>query len=220
MSLNHGTLPIVTDGLHKCLDAVNPRSFPSDNTNWTNLVTDKPNLTTPNGSAVLYNGASIGGTTTTDDGGAIVFDGTDDVVYSDITFVDTLSLSCWINFAGVTQNAFFATAPSDAPVINFGTWNSLYCVLRGTTWNAYTPQTNRWYNYVVTFDTSYQKMYVDGQLLGSHSTSNSNSISKTNITLTIGYSVYGKMSQALVYDRVLTAEEILQNYDATKWRYA
>jgi len=27
------------------------------------------------------------------------------------------------------------------------------------------------------------------------------------------------MSQALVYDRVITAEEILQNYNATKWRY-
>ena len=210
---------IVEEGLHKYLDATNPRSFPSDNNNWTNLVTDKPNLTTANGAAVLYNGASAGGTTTTDDGGAIIFDGTDDVAYSYITFGNALSLSCWINFSSVTNNAFLATSPSDAPVINFGTYGSLYCVLRGTTYNAYTPQTNRWYNYVATFDTSYQKMYIDGQLFGSHSTSNSNSISKTNIVLTIGYQVHGKMSQALIYDRVLTAKEILQNYNVKKGIY-
>ena len=225
MSLNHGSLPIVTDKLDQCLDATNPRSFPSDGIHWVNLAVDKPNLNVTidgfdlnNGWAVLYNGASAGGATTTDDGGAIIFDGTDDVAYTYISFTDTLSVSCWINFTGVTNNAFFGTVVS--PVVNFGTWGGvLYSALRGTAYNVHTPQTNRWYNYVATFDTSYQKTYIDGQLFGSHSTSNSNSISKTDISLTIGYLVYGKISQALVYDQALTAEEVSQNYNATKWRY-
>ena len=219
MGLNHGSRPIVTDGLHKCLDATNPRSFPSDNTTWDNLVTDKPNLTTTNGRAFLYNGASIGGTTTTDNGGAIVFDGTDDVVYSYITFGNTLSLSCWVNFSSVTNNTFLATS-AVSPVVNFGTWGgTLFTALRGTKSNSYTPETNRWYNYVATFDTSYQKHYIDGELFASHSTSNSNSISITNTLLTIGYQLHGEMSQALVYDQILSEQEIRQNYEATKWRY-
>ena len=219
MGLTHGSSRIATDGLHKCLDAANPRSFPSDNTIWHNLVTDKPNLTTTNGRAFLYNGASIGGTTTTDDGGAIVFDGTDDVVYSYITYGNALSLSCWLKFSSITNNTFFATS-SVSPVINFGHWGgTLFTALRGTKYNNYTPETNRWYNYVATFDTSYQKHYIDGELFASHSTSNSNSISITNALLTIGYQLHGQMSQALVYDQILSEQEILHNYLASKGRY-
>lgn len=218
MGLTHSPR-IVTRGLHKCCDAANNRSFPHDNFVWDNLVTDKPNLTTGNGAAVLYNGSSAGNAAAADDSGAIIFDGTDDVVYSYITFGNTVSLSCWLNFSSITNNTFLATS-AVSPVINFGHWGgTLFTALRGTKYNSYTPSLNRWYNFVATFDTSHQKHYIDGELFASHSTSNSNSISITNTLLTIGYQLHGKMSQVLVYDQILTQEEIKQNYLAAKGRY-
>ena len=66
MAINAGP-KIVEDGLVFCVDAANKRSYPGAGTTWTDLTANKNNMT-------LYNSPTF----TTENGGAVVFDGTDD----------------------------------------------------------------------------------------------------------------------------------------------
>ena len=70
MALAHSPR-IVTDGLVLALDAGNAKSYPGSGTAWTDLSGNSNNGTLTNGSTY----SSV-------DGGAIVFDGSDDYVVS------------------------------------------------------------------------------------------------------------------------------------------
>jgi hypothetical protein len=90
--------------------------------------------------------------------------------------------------------------------------------------------TNTWYNYVFTYSHSSpytKKIYRNGLQLNAPDISGPNQFAGIG-TFRIGalWSSYssshyanGLMSQILVYGKVLTTQEILQNYNATKGRY-
>jgi hypothetical protein len=70
MGLAHSP-SIITQNLVLCLDAANPKSYPTTGTTWTDLSGNGNNGTLVNG--VGYNTAN---------GGALVFDGADDYITS------------------------------------------------------------------------------------------------------------------------------------------
>ena len=91
---------------------------------------------------------------------------------------------------------------------------------------AYTLSTNTWYQFVMTYDGARVKGYLNNSVLVDNS-----------LAITVGYAAhpvliggsygaspfgettYGNISQTMIYNRALTAQEILQNYNATKKRY-
>jgi hypothetical protein len=89
-----------------------------------------------------------------------------------------------------------------------------------------------WYHYVHTYDGSVQKLYVNGSSIGSSVVSGSITYDPSNVKLLIsgdyngpgleggfGSLAYGKMGSVRIYNKALTQQEILQNYNATKSRF-
>jgi hypothetical protein len=105
--------------------------------------------------------------------------------------------------------------------------------ISGTQRNLYstgiTVQNNTWYH--LTFTTEYDgtntlmKIYINGVFNNSASFLGSQSNEGANLTIGDGrntstwYPFDGKVSNVKVYNRTLTAAEVLQNYNATKGRF-
>jgi hypothetical protein len=83
---------------------------------------------------------------------------------------------------------------------------------------------NTWYYVVATFDNGSLKIYVNGILENSATSLYTSVKTNTNSSLDIGrfgttfYSI-GRRGVVQLYNRALTQQEILQNYNATKKRY-
>jgi hypothetical protein len=82
-----------------------------------------------------------------------------------------------------------------------------------------------WHNYVTTYDNTTIRLYKDGQLFDSATHSIGGSIVDTGNSTTIGLSpgtseyLDGRLSSIKIHNKALTAQEVLQNYNATKSRF-
>jgi len=219
-------LSIVTDGLVLNLDAGNPLSYPGTGTTWTDLTTNGNNGT-------LINGPTFD----SGNGGSIVFDGTNDYVSSfpiQISGNGSKTVSCFFKInttirSGLCGTRNFDTSPNG--------W--VLCVNRTTSGNlsyyhtsgsileiAAGISTNTWYNACVTYDvsTAIATLYLNGIIIGSPATSfttiNSSSFNGVIGAETVnGGFLNGNIAQTLIYNRALSSQEVLQNYNATKGRY-
>ena len=139
-----------------------------------------------NHDATLVGGVSY----TSDDGGALVFDGVNDYITTPITETfQNFTLSCWfynksstIPFrALISKNSYFASTEDDWPVklqLNAeGTFVSIR-ITSGTSYFVTDPSTgseisapldtlNKWYHVTATYDKSNLKIYVNGILRNS-----------------------------------------------------
>lgn len=219
---------VVTHGLVLALDAGNTKSYPGSGTAWTDLSGNSNNGT-------LINGPTY----SSDNGGSIVFDGTND--YVDVSGTESLNapmsidftLSVWMyptktdNWQGVlnknrststhiglflsSSNQFiFGSGPSD------GSAN-----LAGSTFSA-----NNWYHVVLvqTTNTS-REIYINGSLDVTKTSSfgtNSSGSETFRLGQATGVNEYfgGRISNVSIYNnKALTAAEVKQNYNVTKGRY-
>ena len=100
----------------------------------------------------------------------------------------------------------------------------------GSSWvpNVYVTLKSLKYNHLVAIRTSSNDLFtfLNSTLVGySLVTGNLNSNSLLNFQIGIGYSLAssryfnGKISNFNIYNRALTASEVLQNYNATRNRY-
>ena len=223
---------IVTDGLVLCLDAANSKSIISGSTTWNDL------------SRGGNNGKLIGGPTfNSGNGGSILFDGTDDYVsVSDNSIINGTSqtISVWFKNIGTytTGNAEILGKHTAAGsysgygiVLSNGTGNTLLgCYVKNASVN-YVPQFSskiisslNWYNVAITFTSDSQlTLYLNGSFessisIGTLTTSNQPfRIGRSNDSF---WNVYnGNIAQTLIYNRALSAAEVLQNYNATKTRF-
>jgi len=215
---------IVKDGLVLMLDAANPKSYPGTGTTWYDL--------SGNG----YNGTLRNSPTfTTDNGGSLVLDGTN----QDITITNNsdlqLSPSHTIEYAmnmDTIAGTFRGTVMKGSFTSSYGhlinpTNNKLLIYLDSDNSVEHTSTTvfsiNTWYHVVTTFDSGVSTLYVNGTL--------DNSVSSLTLTtntsvLTIGsnnngsnYFVDGKIPFVKLYNRALSSDEVLQNYNALKGRF-
>ena len=209
---------LVTDGLVLNLDAGDPRSYPSSGTTWTDL--------SGNGN----NGTLNGPTYSNADGGALVFDGTDDYVTGTLPLITgEVTIEAWVKFDGVTNRQTIFTQGQDAVSFSCGLVVSNSNIIFRNTFSDHTfssPSTlvsGQWYHLVISSSTILTSGYVNGISNGT----TSNIVSTNNIqTFKIGQrpgisteSLDGNISIVRVYNRALSAAEVAQNYDALRVRY-
>jgi len=203
---------IVTNGLVLYLDAANTKSYVSGSTSWTDIA----NLT--NGTLTnrpTFNSAN---------GGSIVFDGVDDYAVwssnplSSLTSAKTYDL--WIKFNQSNLNAFTLSCGTIMVYIESG--NTWYVNQSGAT-NSYLGWTynSNWNNFIYSFDGTNHLCYINGTSrtinFGSGLSSQTNLYIGNRINL--DSPMKGNIASTKVYNRGLSAQEMLQNYNSTKTRF-
>ena len=229
-SYSSGGGGIVTNNLYLHLDASNSSSYSGSGTAWNDLSGNSNNVT-------LVNGATY----SSNDGGYLDFDGTNDYINANTALPDSFfqgnsTLSFWL---------YFNTIDSDSQgqaIIHHGT-NSAYkgfhvmqrvskvnIDLWGTaleTTSTFSAST--WYNITITLNntTNACVIYINGSsdasgtLTASYTgTGNNCRIAGPIIEGGVFHDeLHARIAQVFAYDAVLTASEVLQNYDATKSNY-
>ena len=204
---------IVTDGLVLCLDAGNIKSFVSGSTTWRDLTTNNSNGTLTNGP--IYNSTN---------GGSIQFDGTDDYVATSTVLCNSngnTTISYWINCNSFSAVAGAGSICQDSNITSTcwnGTFDTLFYNVAKK--QLVTPLlTNTFYH--ITLDTTNYLIYVNGVLANTQNVSYGwgTDVVSPRIGKNRYNSFSGKMYIFSVYNRILTAAEIRQNYNATKGRF-
>ena len=225
MALAHSP-KIITDGLVLCLDAGNAKSYPGSGTTWTDLSGSGNNGTLTNGPT--YNSAN---------GGSIVFDGVNDTVNFTYDLRSDWTYECWALHNAVSGFAFLGQGSStirsglhiiQTPVkLRFGMYGNDTDAL------SFTISTGVWYHYCFTYNhsTFLKQIYRNGvQLTGTPQQTQTSYIGTGTVRIGATYSsgvslgqggsyANGRIASSKLYTRVLTAQEIQQNYNALKSRY-
>jgi hypothetical protein len=212
---------IVTDGLVLCLDAADRNSYVSGSTTWRDI-------------AGVNNGTLTNGPTfNTESGGSIATDGTNDVISGSIVMPSSFTCNFWFN---PTQVANYNPIFSITDIWGNFVWHStsdgsIYC---GTDINnRFTPSSagcgpgavpiNTIQNFTYTFNNNTGSLYKNGSLLVSannHPTPISASIVQPYFILAAPTQLgRGKAYIFQIYNRALSALEVLQNFNAQKSRF-
>ena len=229
---------IVKDGLILDLDAGKLDSYNRLGTTW-NDISGRQN----NGTLVNFSNPSPQTIWNGDNGGSIIFDGTNDYVdcgnNSIInTAVNTCTINVWFKQTVSAASYRFLTnkGPSDADE-NFGlavhyTNSKIYLDVGGSgpyIDTTYLYALNIWYNVCVTHNriagSSTLKLYINGTEIPSTTvqptltpvTNSSNFIVGSGRSNSLPFP--GNISIVNLYNRTLSASEVLQNYNALKGRY-
>jgi hypothetical protein len=225
---NYFGAPIVTDGLVFAVDANNIVSYPKSGTAWYNLTGSV-------GTGTLTNGPTFN----LNNGGSIVFDGADDYVnvpngMNALVGTNQVTFSAWIRrssttgyWAGIISNKINATDgiallvnPTSKIFFQYDSTSGVYAIDGGAT-----LETNVWYNIVGIYDNVGLKTYLNGVLNDSAADAGKSIASSGNMDIVIGahqpISSYfpGEIANVKIYNRGLTASEVLQNYQAEQYRF-
>jgi len=210
---------IVTSGLVLALDAADKLSYPGSGTTWKDLSGNNKNGTLTNGPT--FSGAN---------GGSIQLDGVDDLInISSLVTSDAnnVTMEIWFKIITFGQYGVFYNGNSANSGYGFAfgacglSTSTLYIFFGGLVCSVVSyssMSTNTWYQAVFTRTTSPSTsniMYINGV---SRSTNTTNNPNAPTTSTAIG-SFPGYISIARIYNRALTATEVLQNYNATKSRY-
>ena len=227
---------IIESGLVLCLDAANKNSYPGSGTTWTDLTGNGNNGTLTNGP-----------TFSAGNQGSIVFDGTNDYVNvantgTDFRFANvTFTVSLWIKTTSSTGGVIIskgATASTAGWLFQFDSAGTVSGTTKGSDgFNTYnrtstaTVNNNTWRNIVSIYTTNTSTLgsntisiYIDGVLSNGTGTLGTIVYATTTDTVQIarrptGNYWAGSIANTQIYNRSLTATEILQNYNATKSRF-
>jgi hypothetical protein len=228
---------VVTDGLVCYIDAANIKSYPGSGTTCVDLTSNGNNGTLTNGPT--FDSAN---------GGSIVFDGVNDSInFNDNDGLDGFSeytLSAWVyinSFA--TYNAIFHKWGWGGYAYFLGIWDGFglnkqifvgenYGVDTGGEVGNYGVVSNSslstgiWYNITYTSTTAHRKCYINGTLDKSDVNDwRGGNIINSGYDLNIGTHADApeytncKISNITIYNRALSDDEVLQNYNAIKNRF-
>jgi hypothetical protein len=226
----------VTDGLVLYLDAANVKSYPGSGTTWTDLSSTAT-------SASLINSPSFSSL----NAGAIVFDGINDygqvshrseiMPTAQITFGAIFKITDWspsvpitVGYSGptiISKETFSSVSVNSGYLIRLDSSGSIYFRInsngaRIVSSSNGTIQTGSVYHTFATFDGTNVSGYVNGVLVGT--TPFVGTVGSSTNTLEIsrnfdGYRVTGSIYQVQIYNRALSATEVLQNYNAICGRF-
>jgi hypothetical protein len=223
MSLSRGP-KVVTNGLVLCLDAANKNSYRGTGTTWTDLSGNSNNGTLTNGPT--FNSTNMG---------VIVFDGTNDYVSSFPTQISGVGSKtiCAFIYPTTTSRAGICGIrnSSDGWVFTINrnaSGNLTYFHTTGTAVEVSAGiSINNWVQVCVTYSTitSTVILYKNGYQVGSTATSVSTIVGSSfkgvigdeDASITTPFK--GNISNLQIYNRDLSATEVLQNYNATKSRF-
>ncbi len=225
---------IITDGLVFYVDAANNKSIISGDASWNDL--------TSNNSGTLTNGPTFD----PNNGGSVVFDGTNDYVgFGDILDLGILSVNMWINcdvynsgrqfLFGKWKNSHRAyTLVLNQGGTSAGSITSQVSIDGGSTntglatFSGAIDANSTWFNVGFTHDGTNLKTYVDGVLgattaIGEAYTSGTSHFAIGTVLFINDTSPLdpfnGKIANLKIYNRALSSEEIIQNYDSLKNRF-
>ena len=233
MSFNYSP-KIVTNGLVLCLDAANTKSYVSGSTIWTDLSRS-------GNTGTLTNGPTFSSA----NGGSIVFDGTNDCVdlgnvlnFSNYN-TSGFTISIWVKVNSTIQ----ANKYVFSKLTNGGTDNQ-FSIIYGYVANTYelyggvsggANQNIRINSQISVNDTNWHNLtysvgtttigYLDGVSKFTNTYADLTYVSSTNNNYLATFNNisanFGNLSIAnmVLYNRILSATEILQNYNATKTRF-
>jgi hypothetical protein len=220
---------IITDGLVFYLDAANSISYISGSTTWNDISRTKI-------SGSLINGPSFNSS----NGGAIVFDGTNDyTIFENSTNLDNqaITMENWVYpTSTLSQQGFvFEKGQVNTQYSNFffsdGNFYFRTMGLSNQDLSIVTANfmtLNRWNHIVCTYTSGTKTIYINGvqanQLTGITGTI---SIDSTGIFLGAYYNgpgnqdfyLNGRIAISRVYSKALSLSEILQNYNTLKTRF-
>lgn len=216
---------ISDDGLVLSLDAANTKSYISGSLTWTDLSRNGNSGTLVNGPT--YDSSSLG---------SIVFDGVNDFVTSSLNLpsANPFTINSWVYYAAgsgqfpmiVSNNGGrndvklllgIKIGSNQAPGFN------LYMANSAQTNVQILPEVNKWYNVAATYSSDRATVYVNGIFQDSTVAGTFGGFT-TGLWIgngTNGGNSYwkGNISSVQIYNRALSAQEILQNYEGLKSRY-
>ena len=210
---------IVSDGLALYLDPANQRSYSgSGNTAY--------DLSGSGNTSALTNGPTFNSSNL----GAFVLDGSNDYIlvnsqanilsktaYTKTAYIYISNFSTVNNivsggFSG--QHAFWMFGTDKLNAGHNGAWNTVV--------GATSLSLNTWYFAAVTYsDSTGWKLYLNGREDGTSATTTTFNGNQEIVigAYSSGNNFTGRIASVQVYNRVLSASEIVQNYNATKRRY-
>ena len=215
MALSHSP-SIVTNGLIFCIDAANPRSYPGTGTNWFQLSGNDNTGAITNGPT--YNSANLG---------SLSFDGVDDYVDfpANLGTMANYTIMFWARRDA--ENRMPVAARTNTAFYWYGdnSWKYQHGGVNGEYY--YSKPTsiplNTWGCYCVVYDGSNVSIYRQGVYQGQQSTTGT---ADWSVGLRVGwwqpggaYDWQGLISNVMMYNIALTADQVTQNFNALRGRY-
>lgn len=225
---------IVTDGLVLALDAANPKSYPGSGTIISDLILGN-------------NGTVISGSTfSTDNNGIILYGSSQNsgvITLPPISAGLNLSNETYTFWAKCIRDRSTTTGGSFSNwIIHYGNYfgnnsggfglhsGNITAFLKGSTSSSWSSQgssnvgnsiydTYDWIFYTLQIeDSNNVKFYMNNTLIFNRNISDSYTQHGSN-TVVLGRDMDMIFSNIQIYNRALTPQEVLQNYNATKGRY-
>ena len=207
---------IVENGLVLALDAGNSKSYPGSGTAWTDL--------SGNGRTGTFNNMEIPGDYASTNGGILTFDGSNEYVSSTLPALTSYTTSAWVRLR-IPNTAEWQLLQTFNDGFGMSVLtNKFFTYNGGNNFGTQTVVNDVWYNWVVTSTntpSNSTKIIINTIVDGTFSTYGAISSGAIALAGYVGQSRYlnADISSFTVYNRVLTAAEIQQNYLATKSRY-
>jgi hypothetical protein len=223
------TSNIITDGLVLHLDAGNTSSYPGTGTIWNDLTGNGNNGTLTNGP--VYNSSN---------GGTMSFDGVNDYVQisqtNDFKFgTGDFCYDLWFNANDISNvNGGFWDR---ILFMGYNVWNNSFSIdvspsgcrvrLNDAIITTSVIQKNTWFNLLFQRNNGVMYAFING-VLDKQKNSSYNMDNAANYDLSIGFAgnitsngsyFNGDIPVVKVYNKSLTEQEVLQNYNATKGRF-
>jgi hypothetical protein len=242
--VNYGITGITTNGLVLNLDAANNASYNGSGTTWVDISSSRTDGILTNGPTYVSSGASS--SISFDGSDDYVILGNPESLRFNNTFsygcwfywtnTDTIGILMGKRNGGSAGYNQFGLTIADTMCCGPAGKNIGACLIAddgtgGCVLSATLPNYVGWVYGIITINTTEQKLYINGAL---SATSNINFTNKTfNVpgrsfyvgavggetegTIIIPFN--NKIANAQVYNRTLSASEVLQNYNATKSRF-
>lgn len=208
---------IVTDGLILYLDAGNPSSYPGTGTDWYDQSGN-------NNDGTLINGVEY----SSDNDGALVFDGINDYVYTPVNIdANPSSVGAWFN-PSITNSAHGVVLTDN------GGWDKGFEVQGGqiivhtgnsAAGTSFSISSNTWYYGFLMYTAISMSMYINGINIWNAgapgaTVGSTAEIGRANYSGGNGSRFFnGKISQVQIYNRPLSELEIQHNFELHRGRY-
>ena len=222
------TTGIISDGLVFNMDAANRASYPRTGTTVTDTVSDI---------AGTINGAAF----ETTDNGIFALDGVDDYIEvmsngnGSVFETQTYTIDSWIKLDATTNNevifSYDYTAhspPHYAAHLRTGSNGRLYfywnngSTLKLLVTSNFAVTAGPWLHVVALHESGRQKTYVNGQTVASSTSTDTISFFDQEVWIgrsNTGANFGGDIASIKFYNRALSDEEVLYNYNALKGRF-
>lgn len=229
---------IVTDGMVLCLDAGNRDSYVSGSATWFDLSGNGNNTTLTNGPTFSLENL-----------GTIRFDGTNDMCVGPSSVKGTvstqISLEIWTKPNSTTQTTTLMSKWGSSTLgnyswllfLNWFTQGNIDFLVGNSAGNNYSIHsiahqlsTSSYTHYAITYNAGSVSMYRNGILISTSASANT-TLKSVSTSLGFGHDYdfgsvdtpgryySGVLSTARIYNRVLTAAEVSQNFNAMRGRF-